>query len=36
MSEATRQAISYKTIFETLYLYAWMENIHYFLHIVEK
>lgn len=36
MSEATHQAISYKTVFETFYMYVWMESIHYFLHTVEK
>lgn len=36
MSEATRQAISYKTVFETFDMYVWMESVHYFLHIVEN
>lgn len=36
MSEATCQALSYKTVFETFYTYVWMESIHYFLHIAEK
>lgn len=36
MSEATPQAISYKTVYEMFYLYVWMESIHYFLHIVKK
>lgn len=36
MSEATRQAISYETVFEMFYMYVWMESIHYFSHIAEK
>lgn len=35
MSEATRQPISCKTVFEMFYLCVWMESTH-FLHIVEK
>lgn len=36
MSETTLQAISYKTIFETFYMYVWTENIDYFLCIIKN